>query len=928
MSIVLTIGGTTIDRVATRTTLGNLRPYAKDGDASLSFSRVLGSISLGADALDGQEVTLTVGGTLVFKGDTSSHATHFDASLGWVREWHCTGLRTRADRVPMTDTTTQTDSARFNLPGDSPDFVGAYAGRTMGEIVLDVLEMPENSAALAALGIGNYTSSGTGAAATCVRSGSGVGSTFTITSGGSGYTVAPAVRLSGGGGSGATATATVSSGAVTAITLTSAGTGYTSAPTVLISRLPSATLADLDAMTVIPPFEVTIAGERVLNACEGAIQSVHPNHHLQLEADGTIRFLDPRTFTGDITLTMGDAGDPRVGMPSITTDWSNCYQRAQLRGHDQVIAVTLGVQPFPGSSASDGGLSEDFGYVSAQGTTFSNADAKAHFTSRDYLQPGQTPGTAQGVAAVTTGSISGISVQYSGYGYATAPTVTISGGSGSGATATATISSGTVSLFTVINGGSGYTSPPDVIVSPPAGAGQYDQGTCTCPSTTTVTVKSSNAKATWAANDWDQTDTGRHGLLVVRSDVISGYTQTYSARVVSNTSLSAGGTSTLTLDTALPATSYTAYQLWGQAGGAANVYRKYKVTNAAVASRLANYFPYPFAYRNSDGTAATLVSTPVGTVFYSSTGTAPYQQSGIGIAVDPSTGHVITSKPTCLVFASGVPPTPIPVDDFQAFLPVHSGGLIATYPADSGGVPQYEGTSHSVLGLELTKSIACPDWRDASNSANMLLFAREYLDSVKDIVVEGTISYYGLLSAALTPGHGLNIAGTGFTTGLESAALPVVAVDVEFRERSGGTSYATTLTFSNRRAPFSGAAFSRPAVVGQPFGGQGEALGMLAEMGPIGPSFGDMPAAMGEAGIGAMNAMAGAGLDNLSHAEGPQYSYSNDPADYGVNGRGNNFGSDGSLANILSNGGSTIHKQSADDVAANRGRGNTQEDFT
>jgi hypothetical protein len=259
----------------------------------------------------------------------------------------------RADRIAVTDTTTQGDRSTFNLPGDSPDFVGAYAGRTMGQIALDVLEMAENSAALAAVGIGNYTSAGTGAAATCTRSGSGIGSTITVTAGGSGYTTAPAVRFSGGGGTGAAATATVSGGVVTGITRTAAGTGYTSAPTVLISRLPAATLADLDALAIIPPFEVTIAGERLLNALEGAIQSVHPNHHLQLTADGTIRFLDPRTFAADITLTMGGS-DPRVGPPTITADWSNCYQRCKVRGHDQVIAVTLGVKPFPGSSAPTG----------------------------------------------------------------------------------------------------------------------------------------------------------------------------------------------------------------------------------------------------------------------------------------------------------------------------------------------------------------------------------------------------------------------------------------------------------------------------------------------------------------------------------------------------------------------------------------------
>jgi hypothetical protein len=335
-------------------------------------------------------------------------------------------------------------------------------------------------------------------------------------------------------------------------------------------------------------------------------------------------------------------------------------------------------------------LSEDFGYVNAQGTTYTNAQAKTNFSSRDFLTPGSTPGTAAPIAVLSGTTVGSISLGYAGHGYTAAPTVTISGGGGSGATATAAITSGAVSSYTVTAAGSGYTSVPTVVVSPPAGVGQYDQGTCTCPSTTTVTVTSSNAKATWASNEWDQTDTGRNGLISVRSDVITGYTQTYSARVVSNTSLAAGGTSTLTLDSPLPATSYTSYQLWGRAGGASNVYRKYKVTNANVAARLANYFPYPFAYRNSDGSAATLTSTPVGTVFYSGASAPPYQQSGIGIAVDPASGHVYTAKPTALVFSSdGI--TPVPVDDFQAFLPVHDSGARRDLPARLGGLAGLRG---------------------------------------------------------------------------------------------------------------------------------------------------------------------------------------------------------------------------------------------
>src|SRR6185437_10344460 len=102
----------------------------------------------------------------------------------------------------------------------------------------------------------------------------------------------PAVIFSGGGGTGATGTASVSGGAVTGVTVTAGGSGYNTAPVVILSTLPASTLADLDTLGVIPPFEVAVLGERILSALEGTVQNCHPNHWLHVELDGTLRFLD------------------------------------------------------------------------------------------------------------------------------------------------------------------------------------------------------------------------------------------------------------------------------------------------------------------------------------------------------------------------------------------------------------------------------------------------------------------------------------------------------------------------------------------------------------------------------------------------------------------------------------------------------------
>ena len=382
---------------------------------------------------------------------------------------------------------------------------------------------------------------------------------------------------------------------------------------------------------------------------------------------------------------------------------------------------------------------------------------------------------------------------------------------GGGTRGTACVSGGAVTAMTVTHGGSGYSSTPTITLTGPA-VGQSDIGSCTMPSTTQVSVTSANPRANWPANYWDYSPTGHQGVIVLRSDTITDYTQFFTARIIANTALAAGGSSTLTIDSPAPATTYNSYQIYGTAGGASFVYRRYKVTNAEIAAQMTNHFPYPVAYRNSDGTAATLTSYPAGTVFYSQSGSTPYAQSSIGVECDAQSGTILAARPTALVFsADGV--TPAPVNDVQAFVPVNTGALDVRSPTTG-----YQGTAFTQLGIARTKVITCLDWKDSSNTLNMTAFASEYLASVQDVVYEGSLPYFGLLATALTIGHKLNITGSTYPTGWDSFAIPILAIDLEYRERSGATSYITTLSFSNRRAPFSGTALQRPAVLGQPLG--------------------------------------------------------------------------------------------------------------
>ena len=518
-----------------------------------------------------------------------------------------------------------------------------------------------------------------------------------------------------------------------ATALDAAGIGaYTSmAP----PTLPAATLSDLAALTVIPPWRVTVAGERILQAIEQLITTCHPNHFIHVQPDGTIRVLDSRTFAAN-TLTMG--ADPRLGMPMLTRDASDNYSQVEVRGNTLVRALTVQTNPWPGSSSTDGGLEEDFGYGA-----LSNAAAKAAWVPTDWSQPN-----------------------------------------------------------------AGIGAP-------------LDQGTCTCPDTTHVTIATS---LTYATNGLGQGGGELLGQILLYADSLGGsVSQIFQARIVANTATS-GGHSTLTLDIAMPSVAYNAYKIFGLNAGANAVGRRYKVTNTAMASALQNYFPYPVPFVAATGEAAAMTSTPLAVVEYSPTGSGspPYNTTSIGLTVDPSSGHIYLDMPAQVAAYGLNTPVHWPAN-VLAFLPIAAGTLSAFAPSSS----TYAGTLYSVEGVQRRKVITVPDWRDYTNQANMNTLAAEFLDSVKDVVVEGTVPYNGLLTGYLSPGQAVSIAGSGYVTGWEALALPVVSVEVHFQPQASGTSYLTTLHLSNRRGRYSSENFLRPNVTGAQFGSDlvGDAFG-------------------------------------------------------------------------------------------------------
>ncbi len=205
-----------------------------------------------------------------------------------------------------------------------------------------------------------------------------------------------------------------------------------------------------------------------------------------------------------------------------------------------------------------------------------------------------------------------------------------------------------------------------------AGAKAADTGTCTCPSTTTVTVTSANGASTWTSDFWDQTSTGRHGIIYLTYGAGSGITQYTTRRIIANTSLSAGGTSTLTLDIPLAITSYTAYQIIALSGGASNVWRQYSITNATVAAALANQFSYPQPFRLAQNNGAMLTSFPIGSVV--ATGG---NEITAWFTSDSSSGTILFTQPTYIVAGNANP------SNVRALVAVNQGPQAAIWPPDA-----------------------------------------------------------------------------------------------------------------------------------------------------------------------------------------------------------------------------------------------------
>lgn len=326
-----------------------------------------------------------------------------------------------------------------------------------------------------------------------------------------------------------------------------------------------------------------------------------------------------------------------------------------------------------------------------------------------------------------------------------------------------------------------------------------DVGAISAVGSTTLTIASDDAARAWPANFWS----GVVAEVVCYDPVAVGITFGESRRIVSNTAMTAGGTSTLTLDAPLNNSGYTRYSIRGLYSDAAKVWRKLEVVPPYVRDRLVKRFSHAVPWSPVDGATVNTTSAQAGVCF--APGCAqPWNEWPVTLEVDPTSGSLWFHEPLVKPFSSMASleagtPDGVPCE-VKVLVPYSRGAMTYTLP-ETG----FEGTAHAVDGLERTAYREYPRWLDYRDRASYELLAREVLDTLKDTVVEGSLTYHGKLSAVLTKGVALSLAGAGYATGFEAANATVRQVVLDYAPDGGSASeWTTRLSFSSRMKPFSG----------------------------------------------------------------------------------------------------------------------------
>jgi hypothetical protein len=488
--------------------------------------------------------------------------------------------------------------------------------------------------------------------------------------------------------------------------------------------------SDFDAMDVIPPQPVPIAGRNLLNAIDMTLQRWQGRYVCRIQWDETtedwrLRFVDPHEYPSE-TLTFGvDPIDPNSFR--CEPDTTPCYSRVVIRGQAKIEAADLSTRLGTLVPAWDEDLEEDWRW--------------ADFASPDGM-----------------------------------------------------LSEGSIVADTL--------------------------------STLGCQVTSLSATETWPENYWASKDA--YITLIYPLGNTNDPAGSFSEirKITSNSALTAGGQSTISWssDIEIVGESYTRYSILGTNSERSLVYREYDIVPEYVKNHLASQFPRPVPF----GSSTTLIHTsfPIAQVEwganpdnYDPLDDVPVFSGPYQFELDRENGRIRFFKPTVWlcnamsVLESGGEAV-VPPFNVRVLLPYAVGTLEAAWPQDdttgSEPVEVHEGTLHDWYpDLDRTLYVDFVEWRDPRQIEQYEKWAKVLHDSMKDVIVDGSVLYHGRCDWAMELANRVNFdVDEGYDPpvdlGFSAIQAPIRTVNLQWHHSGGSHHWTTTIVFNNRRQVASG----------------------------------------------------------------------------------------------------------------------------
>lgn len=350
-----------------------------------------------------------------------------------------------------------------------------------------------------------------------------------------------------------------------------------------------------------------------------------------------------------------------------------------------------------------------------------------------------------------------------------------------------------------------------------------DDGTLSSVTANTCVVHSNHPTVFWGTNYWNNNG----GVIVFYDLAATGITITDVKQITACTAMAPGGTATITWDASLPLGTfgYTAYRMYSTATPENQWDRAFYVTEPAtgatglstyVGSHMYPIFPYGFPWGNL-GKGANLVQTitqPAAKVLWSINGQWPYFEESIGVKLDPQHGTIVLDQPAVFLSAAmagqmsgltrGYPTTFFDGlwVDVQVAIPFNRGDLNTRFPASG-----FQGTAYTKYNQSTLKTIPLASFVWAGNAASLNMFAQQYLLTVQDAVINGSLRvHFDSYSFGFDPlqiGYAISINTPGGASDIDGLNLPVRSYVMEW-PNDGPDIHLLTFTFSNKHRPFEG----------------------------------------------------------------------------------------------------------------------------